>query len=1564
MDGEAIRQEDILLSEKIVGVENVTLDESTGPGARVARPLSSPQVPTPAQIARHNLTHMPYAAWCPFCVACRRKNSHHRRSHEHEREIPLVVGDYAFPRATEDEGGPTILVLRVYPYRLVFACVVSAKGPEPVAVKRVTKFLRDVGLTHFAYRSDREPAIRALLEAACRASGRSNVVEAPGQADEQSSMPGPSDGPEKQKPEPQDADQDDDRSAIRSDRVLVGVPEHSMAGESQSNGAAENTIQQVLDLFRTHKAALEARIGKTIPLSHPIIFWLVEHVAHLLNKYGLDTDGRTAYGRLHGKEVHERICEFGEKILYYVPKKHRLKMDIRWRYGIFLGRAAHSDINYVALTDGTITQARAMVRLVGKCRWDAERIGRITGTPSEFKAKNLDGIEAELEPHDHPAPPEQDVDTEVGRHRAKITMKNLALVGFTSKCPRCILHKSGDHGRARFHKHTEACRTRVYKALSELKGDDKQKEDEPIELTIQRAREKEPLQVPDDVVTEQFDLEPFDEVTGDTDMGSPIHEPMEEVDNQLDGDEEAADAVRVQDADPEEMMDMIAMMDTLQTLGVSALNANRFARKAVKSRLPVEFFELYGRGGISASASQCPSMNITGLGALDLATSKPNGEPWNFLLSADRRQAKQMIEEADPDWVILSPPCTVFCRLNENLNFPKMPPAKVKRLKENGRKLLHFAISIAMGRLKKGKHFLLEHPASASSWKDGWMERLARVPGVVKVTADQCMFGLTAHKPGEEATAARKPTSFITSSFCMAQRLRIRCSGDHEHTPLHGKQLEAAAFYPAKLRLAVLRGMRDTADFDAPKDYDEEVERATQVAGVSVCGIQHSVVDQVKAQHSAQNKPAIKAIFKFRAGGQTEVDLTRNMKDRYLDEYTREPIPIDLLRTAMHDEVAWLNEHVWVGVPEDEARAEDDAIIVGTRWVNCNKGDSANPDVRARLVAQEVNTYQEEAYFAATPPLECKRALISQMVTERTRNGAPLKLCFVDVRKAYFNGRPTRNLYVRLPKEMGLPRSMLGKLQRCLYGTRDAGHIWEAVYGDALIKMGFIQGVASPCCFFHPIWKVSLVVHGDDFTALGTDASLVKFEQGMQAAFEVKLKGKLGPEKGDEKEMRILNRILRITDKGVAYEADPRHVEILVRSLGLEECRLVSTPGVKMNLEDAEYSEPDQTIVSAMTSERARRPEEREDKRVCRFSDEVDISEITGYAKIYGIHPRTFEIFADARGRLHKRSLSHSQDPFTGQLHWEMSRRRSGLHERTLHNGSAGIRQDLLERTLLDGAAWELNPADMIAAVSKKKKFKPKRLGTKAVKAIELEAKAGGILVGEAATDYRALSARINYLASDRPDIAYAAKELCRDFASPTQKSIERLKRCVRYLKHKPRLVWHYDFQPECKDVTVCVDTDFAGCQVTRRSTSGGAIFHGKHLLRHWSKTQTTVALSSAEAELTGICAGSSQGIGMRSMMVDLGFTWDLIIRSDAAAAIGICKRRGLGKVRHLATADLWVQDHIRTGDFVLNKILGAENPADILTKNVDRMLLLKHSETMQLRAEDGRAASAPKVDQ
>ena len=270
--------------------------------------------------------------------------------------------------------------------------------------------------------------------------------------------------------------------------------------------------------------------------------------------------------------------------------------------------------------------------------------------------------------------------------------------------------------------------------------------------------------------------------------------------------------------------------------------------------------------------------------------------------------------------------------------------------------------------------------------------------------------------------------------------------------------------------------------------------------------------------------------------------------------------------------------------------------------------------------------------------------------------------------------------------------------------------------------------------------------------------------------------------------------------------------------------------------------------------------------------------------------------------------------------------------------------------------------ADIIMKVSKKA-FKPKRVGAKAAKALEFESK-GDILNDSEATLFRALAARANYLAMDRPECAYTTKELCRFFATPTKTGVEQLKRLIQYLAGAPRLVWKFGFHYSSgvNDLNVFVDTDFAGCHITRRSTSGGAVCRGNHLIKHWSTTQATVALSSAEAELTGISKGAAQGLGLQTIARDLGIKLNPTVLTDATAAIGIYRRRGLGKVRHLATADLWMQDRIRKGDFKLLKVAGADNPADMLTKHVDKPLLLKHSGALGLSYESGRAESAPAI--
>ena len=127
---------------------------------------------------------------------------------------------------------------------------------------------------------------------------------------------------------------------------------------------------------------------------------------------------------------------------------------------------------------------------------------------------------------------------------------------------------------------------------------------------------------------------------------------------------------------------------------------------------------------------------------------------------------------------------------------------------------------------------------------------------------------------------------------------------------------------------------------------------------------------------------------------------------------------------------------------------------------------------------------------------------------------------------------------------------------------------------------------------------------------------------------------------------------------------------------------------------------------------------------------------------------------------------------------------------------------------------------------------------------------------------FRALAARANYLGLDRVDLAYASKECCRHMTNPRDIDWLALKRIARYLVGKPRLVYKYQWQ-EAGPIIAYVDTDFAGCSVTRRSTSGGTLLHGTHLVKHWSTTQKTTALSSGEAELYGVVKGASEALGL-----------------------------------------------------------------------------------------------------
>ena len=229
------------------------------------------------------------------------------------------------------------------------------------------------------------------------------------------------------------------------------------------------------------------------------------------------------------------------------------------------------------------------------------------------------------------------------------------------------------------------------------------------------------------------------------------------------------------------------------------------------------------------------------------------------------------------------------------------------------------------------------------------------------------------------------------------------------------------------------------------------------------------------------------------------------------------------------------------------------------------------------------------------------------------------------------------------------------------------------------------------------------------------------------------------------------------------------------------------------------------------------------------------------------------------------------------------------------------------------------------------------------------------------AAKYVSVGALLNYIAPDRADIQWAVKEVLRRSSAPSKADETRIKRICRYLRGRPRVVIRFGWQAMPSGITTLVDSDFAGCPRTRKSCCGGAAMWGQHCLKTWAKTMPVIALSSGEAELGAVVRGATESLGLKSIVAD--FLWDvtLTIRSDATAAIGIVARLGLGKVRHLAVNDLWIQQRIRDGSIYCEKVWGKANPADALTKPLDGPALERQMAMIGMMLREGRATSAPR---
>ena len=156
-----------------------------------------------------------------------------------------------------------------------------------------------------------------------------------------------------------------------------------------------------------------------------------------------------------------------------------------------------------------------------------------------------------------------------------------------------------------------------------------------------------------------------------------------------------------------------------------------------------------------------------------------------------------------------------------------------------------------------------------------------------------------------------------------------------------------------------------------------------------------------------------------------------------------------------------------------------------------------------------------------------------------------------DVRRAYFYATINRDVFIELPKEdpkYGIV--LLGKLKRCLYGTRDVAKGWQKTLSAHLVSIGFTRGKGHACVFWHQEKQVKTLLHGDHYVSSGTVEAMNLLEGELEKAYEIKTQ-KLGNADGYQVEGNVLNRVIFRTGEGLEKEADPRHAELVVEQLGL-----------------------------------------------------------------------------------------------------------------------------------------------------------------------------------------------------------------------------------------------------------------------------------------------------------------------------------------------------------------------------------------------------------------------------
>ena len=257
--------------------EYFTIEEEEQQQAVPAKGLKSPDQPTPQERAEHNLTHLPFRSWCKQCVQNKSKSDAHPRQ-QCNSKAPVVQFDFCYFKPLGEQKTTPILTGIDVETGMAMAVVVSNKTQGfNYHVQCIQSFLMECGkvqavLSNTVAQSDQEQHLISLLKSTAAKLGNNITVQ------------------------------------------------QSPGYSSQPQGRVERFHRTQMGQVRPLKARLETNYDISIKSQYPIIPWFVRHAVYLLNRYAIHADGNTSFYRRWNKEHRTPLCEFGETVLYQLPR--------------------------------------------------------------------------------------------------------------------------------------------------------------------------------------------------------------------------------------------------------------------------------------------------------------------------------------------------------------------------------------------------------------------------------------------------------------------------------------------------------------------------------------------------------------------------------------------------------------------------------------------------------------------------------------------------------------------------------------------------------------------------------------------------------------------------------------------------------------------------------------------------------------------------------------------------------------------------------------------------------------------------------------------------------------------------------------------------------------------------------------------------------------------------------------------------------------------------------------------------------------------------------------------